>query len=233
MKDLTRRPFRFDLQQFADDDDVLGAAPDIDVSSLSDDPAQLKRLVGTLLGDNRKVRSEAGRRRTTLRTLEQQLADEKTAHEKTKTDLTTEHTKTKTDLETANRSNGQLRSKFREQFVDARVRTELEKRGARNVDDAMKLLDVSKIEFDEEKLEVKDAAALTTTLDEFAKAREYLFDPTKAGNGSGNGNGPIRGTSFGRGASDNGNGGGSGPKEIPKDASPEDAMREILPDLFV
>lgn len=212
------------LQLFASgtDDDDLGAPPEIDVSSLSDDPATLKRTIGTLLADNRKVRREAGNRRSALRTAEQQLNDEKAAHTKTKGDLEGERDKIKGDLETANRSNGQLRSKFREQFVDQHVRTELEKRGAKNVDDAMKLLDVSKIEFDEEKLGVKDAAALTATLDEFAKTRDYLFGATQN-----DGNRGIRGTSFGRGASDTPAGGGGG-KEIPKDASPEEAFAQIL-----
>lgn len=215
------RGFTWDLQLFAGDDDDLGAPPEIDVSSLSDDPATLKRTIATLLGDNRKVRKEAGNRRTAVRTLEQQLADEKAAHGKTKGDLEGERDKIKGDLETANRSNGQLRSKFREQFVDAHVRSELEKRGAKNVDDAMKLLDVSKIEFDEEKLAVKDAAALTTTLDEFAKAREYLFGEPK------NEQRGIRGTSFGRGASDSSAGRG-GSKEIDKDASLEDFVSQVL-----
>lgn len=236
MNDPTRgrAPFRFDLQQFAEEDD-LPQPQSIDVSALSDDPAQLKRLIGTMQSDLQKVHREAGNRRVALRKTETEFDTLKTQHAEYRTaagdrdaaTLKTDLEKFKTDLETSNRSNGQLRSKFREQFVDSRVRTELEKRGAKNVDDAMKLLDVSKIEFDEEKLEVKDPAALTTTLDEFAKAREYLFG-APAGNGNGN---VWRGTTPGRGASDTPAGGGGGSKDVDKNLSPEDAMVAILGDL--
>jgi len=216
----TTDAFRFDLQMFAadDDDDVLGAAPSIDVATLSDDPAQLKRMITTLVSDNKNARREAIRRRGEREALKIDIANEKAAHLKTKTDLEADLTKSKTDLETANRSNGQYKSRFREQFVDQKVRTELEKRGAKNVDDAMKLLDVSKFEFDEEKLEVKDPAALTKALDEFAKEREYLFGPP---------NNTIRGTTAGRGASDAVTAGGGG-GEIDKSLSPEAAMLAIL-----
>jgi hypothetical protein len=222
LKLVAGRPasFLFDLQQFNEVDDALGDPPQIDVSSLSDDPAVLKRTIGTLIADNKNARKEAIRRRSERDTLKTDLETEKAAHVKSKADLETDLTKHKADLETANRSNGQLRGKFREQFVDAHVRTELEKRGAKNVDDAMKLLDVSKIEFDEEKLTVKDAAGLTTTLDTFVKEREYLFGTPS--------NNPIRGTSLGRGASDTGTGGGDKNAPLDKNLSPEAAMSAIL-----
>ena len=212
--------FRFGLQQFAEPDDDLAPAQSIDIASLSDDPGALKRLIGSLVADNKAVRFEAGKRRTILRAIEQQLADEKAAHATTKSTLEADVTKHKTDLETANRSNGQLRSKFREQFVDVQVRADLKERGVKNVDDAMKLLDVSKIEFDEEKLTVKDPTALKTALDEFAKEREYLFGAPQQQQ--------QRGTSFGRGASDNPGSGNPGKIDIPKDAGAADAAALIL-----
>lgn len=191
-----KNAFLFDLQMFAEDDE-LGEPLNIDQSSLSDDPLQLKRLIGTLMADNSKARRSDKNQRTRRQAVEAELLTEKTAHTKTKTDLEADLTKHKTDLETANRSNGQYKTKFREQFVDQKVRAELDKRGAHNVDDAMKLLDLSKIEFDEDKLEIKNADALGTTLDAFAKERTYLFGEAKPA-----GQRTILGTSLGRGASD-------------------------------
>lgn len=204
-----------------DPDDELGAPPEIDLSSLSDEPGTLKRLIGTLMADNSKARRSDKNQRDRRKTAESEFETFKKSHDEFKTQAEADAAKIKGDLETANRSNGQLRGKFREQFVDQRVRAELEKRGVKNVDDAMKLFDASKLEFDEEKLEIKNADALGSTLDEFAKEREYLFGTPQ------NGAQPIRGTSFGRGQSDNSGKGGEN-TTLDKSLSPEAAMAEIL-----
>ena len=165
--------------------------------------------------------------------LDAALAKLKDEHTAALSSITTERdaiVKERDDLkgerETLNRSNGQLRSKFREQFVDQRVRNDLEKRGAHNVDDAMKLLDVSKIEFDEEKLSVKDETGFKTMLDTFQQERGYLF-------GAAN-NSRARGTSVGRGSSDaGGNSGGKTAGFDDESLSIEAATNQVLAELGI
>ena len=59
------------LQLFADDDDpVLGQPFEVDVDALGDDVVKLKTMLGKALHDNKRVRAEAGKRRTALRAAE-------------------------------------------------------------------------------------------------------------------------------------------------------------------
>jgi hypothetical protein len=165
-------PVMFDLQQFAgpDDDDL----PDLPALELTDDVNQLKTLARTLHRDLGKVRYEAGRRRIALREATEERDAARTELQTVKSTLEAEITKTKGELETANRSNGQLRTKFKDQFVTRALKEELRKAGAPDdvVPVIMKSLDLAKVEFDEETLSTKGADALVA---EFKTASPSLF----------------------------------------------------------
>lgn len=163
-------PFQFDLQQFAEDDDL----PDIPALELTEDIPQLKALARNLHRDLVKTRSEAGKRRIQLRTVEGERDTIKGEFETFKTTAETEKATIKTELETANRSNGQLKTRFKDQFVNKAVMDELEKAGAAKdaVPVILKALDLTKIEFDEEKLVATGAEKIIA---DFKTATPSLF----------------------------------------------------------
>jgi hypothetical protein len=180
------------------DEDEL---PDVPALELTEDPAQLKNLARNLHRDLVKTRTEAGKRRIQLRTVEGERDRLKGEFETFKTTAETEKTGLKTELETANRSNGQLKTRFKDQFVNKAVMDELKKAGA--ADDAvpviLKALDLSKIEFDEETLTAKGHDVIIA---EFKTATPSLFAGSKPT--------PRGTTPNSNGASNNGGNGGGG-----------------------
>lgn len=159
------------------DEDEL---PDVPALELTEDIPQLKALARNLHKDLIKTRSEAGKRRIQLRTVEGERDAVKTEFATFKTTAETEKTTIKTELETANRSNGQLKTRFKDQFVNKAVMDELEKAGAAKdaVPVILKALDLTKIEFDEEKLVATGADKIIA---EFKTATPSLFQVKQNG----------------------------------------------------
>jgi len=121
----------FNLQLFTDGDDPeLGPALEIDVDALGDDVVKLKTMLGKALHENKKVRQQAGKYRTGLRTAE----SERDAARVQVTGLETEKTDLSGKLETANRANGQYKTNFKTQLVDRALKDALKAAGAIDVD---------------------------------------------------------------------------------------------------
>jgi hypothetical protein len=121
----------FNLQLFTENpDDELGAPLEIDVDALGDDAPRLKAMLGKALHENKRVRTQAGRYRTQLRTAE----GERDAARTQVTALEAEKTDLGTKLETANRANGQYNANFKAQLVDRAVKEALKTAGAIDVD---------------------------------------------------------------------------------------------------
>lgn len=185
----------FDIQLFAEDlDTELGPAFEVDVDALGDDAVKLKQMLGKALHDNKRVRAEAGKRRTALRATEAERDGLLTQV----TTLTTERDTAKGELETANRSKGQHLTNFKNGLIERDLRASLTEAGMlpEAIDLALPAIKRDGITCDDEKFEVQ---GVKEVVDAFKAEKPALFGkPVAAGpRGTSTGAGPTGGAATG------------------------------------